>query len=96
MTEEAVLIVLLCVVFAAAGYAAQVLMPIRTNLISCGHREDLPAACREDQRCCALLEQSSARPGDPPAENEGHGGYSNPQEALPPIETAPKSSVTFE
>lgn len=64
--EEVVIIIVICILLAAGSYAAKALLPVRVNLVQCGSRTDLPEACRRDQRCCALLEQSggTALPAD--------------------------------
>jgi hypothetical protein len=53
--EEIIIIIFVCVL-AAAALAASAILPIRATIVQCGPQEDLPAKCREDQRCCALLE----------------------------------------
>src|SRR5687768_18261418 len=55
--EEVVIVVIICVLLTATCFAASALLPIRASLVQCGPRADLPAKCREDQRCCALLER---------------------------------------
>lgn len=56
--EEIIIIVIICILLAAGSYAASALLPMRVNIIQCGERKDLPERCREDQRCCALMEQT--------------------------------------
>jgi hypothetical protein len=55
--EEILIITVMCVLGTGA-LAAKVLMPIRAHIVQCGEREDLSRSCREDARCCALLEQA--------------------------------------
>lgn len=58
LDEILILLTLVCILSAAA-LAAVVVLPIRATIVQCGEREDLPAKCREDERCCRLLEQSA-------------------------------------
>jgi len=53
--EEIIIIIFVCAL-AAAAFAASAFLPIRTTIVQCGSRDELPAKCREDHRCCALLE----------------------------------------
>lgn len=56
--EEIIIIFLICFVMAVGSYAASVYLPIKTEILQCGAREDLPEMCQKDARCCALLNQS--------------------------------------
>lgn len=56
--EEIIIIFLICFVMAVGSYAASVYLPIKTEIVQCGVREDLPEMCQKDSRCCALLNQS--------------------------------------
>ena len=74
-TEECAIIVVLCVLFAATSLAASALLPIRVDIVQCGSRAELPAKCREDRRCCALLEQRGGATPVPVADDRSP--YSN-------------------
>ncbi|MBI2234247.1 MAG: hypothetical protein HYU57_04515 [Micavibrio aeruginosavorus] len=57
---EEIVIILFCLLFWAAAFAATALVPVQVNIINCGTRAELPARCEADARCCALLK------GNPP------------------------------
>ncbi|MGH7735883.1 MAG: hypothetical protein ACREOE_19850, partial [Gemmatimonadales bacterium] len=60
-------------------------LPIRANFVQCGSRHDLPAKCREDQRCCALLDMTGASPliGDAGKARPAAASESAPPDAEP-------------
>lgn len=60
ITEEILIIFLVCVVLAAVGFAANAFMPVRASIVNCGRAEDVPLKCREDQRCCTLMESTGS------------------------------------
>lgn len=64
---ETAIIVIICVMLTAACLAAPALLPIRVKIVQCGARADLPAKCREEQHCCALLEQGGGSRSTPAA-----------------------------
>lgn len=82
-TEEVAIIVILSVLFTATCFAASALLPIRAALVQCGSRADLPVKCREDQRCCALLERrGGVTPVPVASEESSEGGGREPSAGL--------------
>lgn len=50
-----VLAVILAVLSGRAVCAAEVVMPVRAEIIQCGERAHLEEACRKEPRCCGFL-----------------------------------------
>lgn len=73
--EEVIIIVFICFVLAVGAYAASVILPIKTEIVQCGAREDLPEMCRKDSRCCALLNQSGGRENEDAPDDPLSPGY---------------------
>lgn len=52
---EEIVIIVFCLFFWAAAFAATALIPVQVNIVNCGTRAELPARCEADARCCTLL-----------------------------------------
>jgi hypothetical protein len=55
LAVEEIIIVVLITLLATTALAASVIIPIRATIVQCGSRAE---RCREDRRCCALLEMT--------------------------------------
>ena len=58
LVAEEVIVFLIISLLAGFALAASAVLPVRAGVVQCGAKEELSQSCREDERCCALLEMS--------------------------------------